>query len=127
MTSTIGMTGTASRIVTEEDTAKVVKSGSLPVLATPVLSALMEEAACVAIEEGLAGKETTVGGFIGLTHKAPTLPGETITATATVTEVKGKKISYHITAKDSHGDIGEADHTRFLVLSDVFMKKATER
>lgn len=127
MQITIGMTGTACHIVTEEDTAKVVKSGSLPVLATPVLSALMEEAACAAIRDGLADNETTVGGFIGLTHKAPTLPGETITAEATVTEVKGKKISYHITARDSHGEIGEANHTRFLVLADTFMEKAKER
>ena len=127
MPITIGMTGTASSIVTEKDTAKVVKSGSLPVLATPVLSALMEEAACAAIQDSLLDNETTVGGFIGLTHKAPTLPGETITATATVTAVKGKKISYHITAKDAHGEIGEADHTRFLVLADRFMEKAKER
>ena len=73
MSITIGMKGTATKIVTENDTAKVVKSGSLPVLATPVLSALMEEAACDAVKEGLAEGETTVGGFIGLAHKQPTL------------------------------------------------------
>ena len=66
MSITIRMKGTATKIVTENDTAKVVKSGSLPVLATPVLSALMEEAACDAVKEGLAEGETTVGGFIGL-------------------------------------------------------------
>ena len=127
MTITIGMTGTATRIVSETETAKVVKSGSLPVLATPVLSALMEEAACDALKEGLAGDETTVGGFIGLTHKAPTLPGKRITATATVTEVKEKKISFHITARDEAGDIGEAEHTRFVVLAGPFMEKAEAR
>ena len=72
MSITIGMKGTATKIVTENDTAKVVKSGSLPVLATPVLSALMEEAACDAVKEGLTEGETTVGGFIGLAHKQPT-------------------------------------------------------
>ena len=127
MSITIGMTGTATRIVSENETAKVVKSGSLPVLATPVLSALMEEAACDALKEGLTGDETTVGGFIGLTHKAPTLPGKRITATATVTEVKGKKISFHITACDEAGDIGEAEHTRFVVLAEPFMEKAEAR
>ena len=54
MSITTGMKGTATKIVTENDTAKVVKSGSLPVLATPVLSALMEEAACDAVKEGLS-------------------------------------------------------------------------
>ena len=127
MNITIGHTGTATRIVADNETAKVVKSGSLPVLATPVLSALMEEAACDALKDSLTGDETTVGGFIGLTHKAPTLPGKRITATATVTDVKGKKITFHITASDDAGEIGEADHTRFVVLAHPFMEKKEKR
>lgn len=122
-----GITAQISHIVTDKETAKVVRSGSLPVLATPVLSAVMEEAACKALAPFLEGEETTVGGAMDLIHKAPTLPGHTITATATVTEVKGKKISFHITAADENGDIGEADHDRFLVDSGKFMEKAEKR
>ena len=91
-----GMTGQIVRKVTEEDTAKVVRSGSLPVLATPVLSAVMEEAACKALASHLSGNETTLGGSMNLIHKAPTLPGHTITATATVSDVQGKKITFQI-------------------------------
>ena len=122
-----GITAQISHTVTDKETAKVVRSGSLPVLATPVLSAVMEEAACKALAPFLEGVETTVGGSMDLIHKAPTLPGHTITATATVTEVKGKKISFHITAADENGDIGEADHERFLVDSAKFMEKAEQR
>lgn len=122
-----GITAQITRTITEEDTAEKVKSGSLPVLATPVLSAAMEEAACKALSPFLSGHETTVGGSISLIHKAPTLPGHTITVTATVTEVRGKKISFHITASDENGDIGEADHDRFLVDSVKFMEKAEKR
>lgn len=122
-----GITAQISHIVTDKETAKVVRSGSLPVLATPVLSAVMEEAACKALAPFLEGEETTVGRAMDLIHKAPTLPGHTITATATVTEVKGKKISFHITAADENGDIGEADHDRFLVDSGKFMEKAEKR
>ena len=60
----IGTVGTAGRTVTEKDTALAVKSGSLQVLATPVLSALMEEAAVAALAPCLPPKQTTVGGFI---------------------------------------------------------------
>ena len=67
----IGTAGTASRTVTEKDTALAVKSGSLQVLATPVLSALMEEAAVAALAPCLRPKQTTVGGFIAVRHKAP--------------------------------------------------------
>lgn len=122
-----GITAQITRTITEEDTAEKVKSGSLPVLATPVLSAAMEEAAVKALAPFLSGHETTVGGSISLIHKAPTLPGYTITVTATVTEVRGKKISFHITASDENGDIGEADHDRFLVDSVKFMEKAEKR
>lgn len=121
------ITAQITRTITEEDTAEKVKSGSLPVLATPMLSAAMEEAAVKALAPFLSGHETTVGGSISLIHKAPTLPGHTITVTATVTEVRGKKISFHITASDENGDIGEADHDRFLVDSVKFMEKAEKR
>lgn len=45
MDALIGQIGTVTHSVTTKDTAKTVKSGTLDVLATPVLSALMEEAA----------------------------------------------------------------------------------
>lgn len=118
----IGTVGTASRTVTEKDTALAVKSGSLQVLATPVLSALMEEAAVAALAPCLPPKHT-VGGFIAVRHNAPTPVGQTIKATATVTAVKGKKISFTITASDENGAIGEAEHTRFLVDEEAFMRK----
>lgn len=122
-----GMTAQLTRTITTDETAERVRSGSLPVLATPVLSAAMEEAACKVLAPHLAEGKTTVGGSISLIHKAPTLPGHTITVTATVTDVKGKKISFHITAADENGDIGEADHERFLVDSAKFMEKAEKR
>lgn len=122
-----GISATLQHTVMENETAKVVKSGSLPVLATPVLSALMEEAACKALSPYLKEKETTVGGFIALTHKAPTLPGRTVTVTATVTAVEGKKISFIIMASDEGGEIGNASHDRFLVDAKKFMTRAERK
>lgn len=123
MDTLIGKIGTVTHSVTTKDTAKIVKSGTLDVLATPVLSALMEEAAVKAITAFLPPDETTVGGYIALTHKAPTKVGDRVTVIATVTKVDGRKIHYHITAKDTQKDIGEAEHTRFIVNSHDFMKK----
>jgi hypothetical protein len=123
MDTLIGKIGTVTHSVTTKDTAKTVKSGTLDVLATPVLSALMEEAAVKAITPFLPPDETTVGGYIALTHKAPTKVGDRMTVIATVTKVDGRKIHYHITAKDTQKDIGEAEHTRFIVNSHDFMKK----
>ena len=121
------MEATSTKIVSHNDKKKKKKSGSLPVLATPVLSALMEEAACDAVKTGLAAGETTVGGFIGLAHKQPTLVGHTVRAEATVTVVKGKKITLHCLAYDEAGEIGEAEHIRFVVEEGPFMEKAGTR
>ena len=120
---TIGAVGTASAEVTVDNLACTVKSGVLPVFATPMMAALMEEAAVAALAPCLPPKQTTVGGFIAVRHNAPTPVGQTIKATATVTAVSGKKISFTITASDENGTIGEAEHTRFLVDEEAFMKK----
>ena len=122
-----GLTGTASRYVTEDDTALHVKSGSLKVLATPVLSALMEEAAVNALKELLPKEQTTVGGYIAVRHNAATLPGHRIEAEAKITHVENKKISFHITASDDKGPIGEAEHTRFIVDTESFMDRVKNK
>lgn len=122
-----GLTGTASRYVAEDDTALHVKSGSLKVLATPVLSALMEEAAVNALKELLSKEQTTVGGYIAVRHNAATLPGHRIEAEAKITQVENKKISFHITASDDKGPVGEAEHTRFIVDTETFMDRVKNK
>ena len=49
----IGMRGCASAVVAGEDTAQAMGSGLVPVLATPRMIALMEEAAVNAVQSGL--------------------------------------------------------------------------
>lgn len=122
-----GITGTASRTITEKDTALAVGSGSLPVCATPVLSAVMEAAAVDALEGRMLPSMTSVGIYIALSHKAPTLPGRTVTAQATLTETEGRRLTFRITASDEAGEVGTADHVRFLVESAPFMEKADQR
>ena len=94
-------------IVTEEITAKRMRSGSLPVLATPFMVALMEQAASELcdkyIEEGLS----TVGTALNIQHLAPTAVGAKVRAVATVTEYDGRKICFDVEAYDEAGLIGD--------------------
>ena len=122
-----GITAQITRTITEKDTAEKVRSGSLPVLATPVLSAAMEEAACKALAPHLTEGETTVGGSISLIHKAPTLPGHTITVTATVTEVKGKMLTYSVKAYDEVDKICEGTHGRAIIELDKFLSRVNKK
>ena len=123
MEITVGMKGTAENLCEREDTALEVGSGSLLVYATPCMAALMEAAACAAIEEALSESETTVGIELNLKHIAATPVGLEVRAEAEVTAVEGKIFSFQITAYDEAGKIGEATHKRALVNSQRFLDK----
>lgn len=122
-----GLTGSASRRITEKDTALAVGSGSLPVCATPVLAAVMEAAAMDALKGALPPGETTVGISISLRHTSPTLTGRTVTARAELTEVKGRLFTFRIAAEDEAGPVGEAEHVRCAVAAAPFMEKAEKK
>ena len=124
MEITVGMKGTAENLCEREDTALEVGSGSLLVYATPCMAALMEAAACAAIEEALDENETTVGIELNLKHTAATPVGLEVRAEAEVTAVEGKIFSFQITAYDEAGKIGEATHKRALVNSQRFLEKS---
>ena len=72
---TIGSKGTASVQVDETNLAVAVGSGSLPVFATPMMAALMEEAACNAVAPFLSQGETPVGTKLDISHDAATPAG----------------------------------------------------
>ncbi len=98
-------------------------SGDLPVLATPVMMALMENAAMLAVADHLPEGSTTVGGHISSSHLKPTKLGDTITATATVTRVDGKKIEFKVEAHCGDTLLGEGTHLRFIVDKEKFMSR----
>ena len=120
----IGMKGEASTLVEREDTAAEVGSGALLVYATPCMVALMEGAACEAIEAGLDEGQTTVGTELNIRHVSATPVGLEVRAEAEVTAVEGKAITFKVTAYDEAGVIGEGEHKRFIVSSQKFLDKA---
>ena len=123
MEITVGMKGQAFNEVERADTALEVGSGSLLVYATPCMVALMEGAACAAIEDGLSEGETTVGIELNLKHTAATPVGLEVRAEAEVTAVEGKILTFQITAYDEAGIIGEATHKRACVNTQKFLDR----
>lgn len=123
MEITVGLKGTVIETVNENTTAEKVGSGSLPVFATPMMVALMEKAACKALENSLDEGSTTVGTKIDIEHVAATPVGMEVTVTATVTAVDGRKISFSVEAFDEAGLIGKGVHDRFVVNAEKFTAK----
>lgn len=122
-----GTKGYQEMTVTAEDTAKKYKSGTLDVLATPRMAALMEETAWKSVAADLDEGMGTVGIRLELDHLAPTPVGMKVYCESKLEKVDGRKLTFSITARDEKGEIGKADHERFIVEEEKFQNKANQK
>lgn len=122
-----GLKYAVTEMVTEQNTAEAMGSGSLPVYATPAMTCLMEKAAAEALEPLLPDGWTSVGIALNVAHKAPTPRGLSVRAEAEVTAVEGRKIIFAVRAFDEREEIGSGVHERFAVLRDKFTDKAESK
>lgn len=110
--------------VTSADTARAVGSGDLPVLGTPRLIALAEQATVAAAAPLLAEGQTTVGTRIRFDHLYPTPVGGTVTVAAELAHRDDRLLRFTVAAHDADGRlVGEGEITRVIVNADRFMAK----
>jgi len=110
-----GLTGTAEIIVGPEHTASFVGSGRIAVLATPVMINLIEAAALAAVEHLLPGGYQSLGILLDVSHTAATPVGLRVTATAEVTRIEARTITFRVEARDEIEPIGGGTHRRVVV------------
>ncbi len=122
-----GMKGYQEMTVTTADTAKAHKSGTLDVLATPRMAALMEETAWKSVAEHLEQGMGTVGIQLNLEHLAPTPVGMKIWCETVLKEVDGRKLTFDLTVYDETGKIGAGVHERFIIEEEKFQSKADRK
>jgi len=96
--SWVGRFGRVEATVEHSDTAISLGSGTVPVLGTPRLIALMEKATCDAVEEVIDDESTTVGVQVDVVHRRPTPVGATVIVTATVVSIKDARVTYDVSA-----------------------------
>jgi len=118
-----GLSYTSELVVADENTAMAMGSGDMPVLATPCMMALMENAAMKAVGDYLDDGQTTVGGHMESSHLKPSPIGAEVTATATLDKVDGRKLYFHVVAHMGDTLIGEGKHLRFIVDRNRFLSK----
>ena len=117
------LSGCSSVIVSRENIAATMGSGDLEVFATPSMVALMENAAMKSVLTELPEGSTTVGAEMNVTHIKPSGMGAEIVATAVLTEISGRKLTFNVGARDADGMIGEGVHIRYIVDRSKFMSK----
>jgi fluoroacetyl-CoA thioesterase len=111
--------------VCDDDTAVALHSGEVPVLATPRLIALCEEASLQAIAGQVPEGHTTVGMRVQLDHLAPTAVGCSVTADARLDKIEGRRLTFSVSASDDRGLIAAGKVTRVVVDVAKFMDKCT--
>jgi len=117
-----GRSATATMTVTEADTAIALRSGDVPVLGSPRVVALAEEAAVAVVAGSLPEDRTSVGVSVTLDHNAPSRVGETVTAEATVELVDGRKLQFAISVRNAAGvEVASLRHRRVVVARDSFL------
>lgn len=120
-----GLSAQVEITVTDADTAVAMRSGSVPVLATPRVIALAEEACVQAVAGSLEPGQTSVGMQIQLNHVNPTPVGGTVVADATLDKCNGRRLSFTVSVSDGRGLIAAGRVTRVVVDEERFMEKAT--
>ena len=90
----------------DEDTAEHFRSGDVPVLATPRLIALCEEATCRATDGHLNEAQSSVATRVQFDHLAPVAVGSVVLAEATLVKVEGRRLIFTVSAARLEGDGG---------------------
>lgn len=122
-----GIKGQQTMNVTADDTALAAGSGTLEVLATPKVGALMEMTAWKSIDSELEEGTSTVGTLLSLQHLAPTPVGAEVRCESELTGINGRELIFQIAAYDNAGLIAKAEHRRVIIFKDRFLKKAAGR
>ncbi len=118
----IGDKASIAHTVTAADTALAVGSGDLEVLGTPVLLAWCEAATCVALD--LDGSSTSVGARVEIEHLAANAVGDSISVTATVTNIDRRLVSFDVAAIDAQGRVvGRGHIVRMIVDRKKFLAR----
>ena len=119
-----GLTASITLTVRDADTAVAMGSGDVPVLATPRLVALVEEASVKALGERLGPDKTSVGYEVQLAHLSPTPVGAEVTADATLESIEGRRLTFRVAVTDARGLVSAGRVTRVVVLRDRFIERA---
>ena len=121
-----GLAATIEHTVKEGDTAEALRSGDVPMLATPRVVALAEEATVAALAGHLEEKATTVGQRVQLDHLLPIPVGVAVRAEAKLESVEGRRLVFTFSVNSDRGLVAAGKIHRVIVIRDRFIEKANE-
>ena len=123
----VGIRGQKETIVTKQNTAAGIGSGSLEVFSTPVMILLMEESCFMSVSDKLDEGFTTVGISVDVKHLSATPLGMKVEINSELIKIDGRALTFKVEAYDEKGHIGEGIHERFIVNNEKFQAKTDSK
>jgi len=90
------------------------------VLATGYMVGMLELACIQLLEPHMENGEGSLGTHVDISHQAATPPGMTVTVDTEITELRGPRAKFVVSAHDGIDLIGEGRHECFIVKWDRF-------
>ncbi len=122
-----GIIGKRSVMVTDDNTAMALGSGSLQVFATPAMITLVEATASGSIADYLDEGTSTVGTHLDVAHTAATPVGMEVTCETELIEIDRRRLVFRVVVRDARDEVGSGTHERFVVDDAKFMSKASSK
>ena len=120
----IGIKGSRAMAVTEAESAKHIGSGTVLVLSTPMMIALIEKTCRLSVKPFLEEGQETVGTHVNVSHVAATPLGMSVRCETELIEVERRKLVFKVAVSDEDGLVGEGTHERFIIDEARFQSKA---
>lgn len=110
--------------VTDDYTAITMGSGDVPVLATPAVLALAENACVKAVSGDLPEGKTSVGAYAEIEHDRPSPVGAKVEVDATLIGHHGRRLEFSVIFRHDDGEVvARVNHRRVLIDRQRFLDK----
>jgi predicted thioesterase len=119
-----GLAAIIDHVVSEADTSAAMGTSDVPVLSTPRIILLAEQATGEALAGRLEPGMSAVEHRVEISHVAPTPVGAAVRAEAVLESVDGRRLVFRVTISDQRGLVAAGRFTRVIVSRDRFMEKA---
>ena len=122
-----GIKGKLELIVTDRLTAKNIGSGTVKVLATPAMIALMEMTCRTSVKPYLDSGMETVGTHVNVSHENAVPVGSMVWCESELIEIDRRKLTFRVVVYGDKGIVGRGTLERFIVDEKKFSEKAKKQ
>jgi fluoroacetyl-CoA thioesterase len=119
-----GLTAIIDHVVVYGDTSAAMGTSDVPVLSTPRIILLAEQATGAALAGRLDPGMSAVEHRVEIAHLAPTPVGAAVRAEAILEAVDGRRLIFRVSVTDARGLVAAGRFTRVLVSREQFLEKA---